>query len=66
MSFAAKAVTGGLMAILGLMFAKFLFGLFGAAFAFLMFFLVKVVPIILLGLVVAWLFRKLTRKESAA
>ena len=64
MSFAAKAVAGGLMAILGVMLIKFLLGLFGAALAFMMFFFVKVVPLILLGLVVVWLFRKFTRNNK--
>ena len=67
MSFAAKAVTGGVMAILSVMLLKFLFGMFGAALAFMMFFFVKVVPLILIGLFVVWVFRKLTRnKESTA
>ncbi len=67
MNLAAKAVTGGLMAVLSLIILKFVLGLFGAAVGFFMFFLVKVVPFILIGFVVIWLFRKLTRqKESTA
>jgi hypothetical protein len=66
MSFAVKAVGGGVLAILGLVLARFMLGLFGAGFAFLMFFLVKVVPLVLLGFFVVWLFRKLKREETTA
>ena len=65
MNFAAKAVAGGLMAILGVMLIKFLLGMFGAGLAFMMFFFVKVVPLILLGFFVVWAFRKLTRKKES-
>jgi hypothetical protein len=67
MSVAAKAVSGGILAILGLALIKFLLGTFGAVMAFVMFFLVKIVPLVLIGMVVVWLFRKFTRnKESTA
>jgi hypothetical protein len=42
-------------------------GLFGAAVTFFIFFMLKVVPFILIGLVVVWFWRKMTRnKESTA
>ena len=67
MNIAAKAVTGSLMAILGIIVLRFVLGLFGAAVAFFMLFLVKVVPLLLIGFFVVWLFRKMTRnKESTA
>jgi len=67
MNLAAKAVTGGLMAILSVIILRFVLGLFGAAVGFFMFFLVKVVPLLLIGFFVVWLWRKMTRnKESTA
>ncbi|MGH7469108.1 MAG: hypothetical protein ACRENP_14220 [Longimicrobiales bacterium] len=68
MSFAAKAVGGGILALLGLALVKFMLGMFGAVLGFMMFFLVKIVPLILIGMLVIWLFRKLSnnKKESTA
>ena len=65
MSIAAKAVTGGILAILGLALAKFMLGIFGAVMAFVMFFLVKIVPLVLIGMVVVWVFRKFTQKKES-
>jgi hypothetical protein len=68
MSFAAKAVGGGILALLGLALVRFMLGMFGAVLAFVMFFLVKIVPLILIGMIVVWLFRKLNhnKRESTA
>jgi hypothetical protein len=65
MSMAARVVTTGALAVLGLLALKFIIGLFGAIVAITMFVLLKVVPIVLIGLVVVWLFRKLTRDKNS-
>ena len=62
-SFGARVVAGGVLAVLGLVALKFIIGLVGAVLGIFMFVLTTVVPIVLIGLVVVWLFRKLTKKE---
>lgn len=64
-SFGTKLVAGGVLAVLGYMVLKFIIGLFGAIFGIFMFVLTTVVPIVLIGMVVVWLFRKLTKKEQS-
>jgi hypothetical protein len=59
----AKVVGGGILAVLGLVVLKFIIGVFVAVTGLFVFFLVKVVPILLIGMVVIWLFRKLFRKD---
>jgi hypothetical protein len=61
----AKVATGGLLAVLGLVVLKFIIGIFVGVTALFMIFITKVVPILLVGLVVVWLWKKLTRKEGA-
>jgi hypothetical protein len=63
MGMAAKIATGGILAVLGLVVLKFIIGVFVAVTGLFIFFLVKVVPIILIVLVAIWLFRKLFRKD---
>jgi len=63
MGMAAKVATGGILALLGLVVLKFIIGVFVAVTGLFIFFLVKVVPIILIVLVAIWLFRKLFRKD---
>ena len=61
----AKVATGGLLAVLGLVVLKFIIGIFVGVTALFMIFITKVVPILLVGLVVIWLWKKMTRKEGA-
>ena len=56
----AKLVTGGILAVLGLVLLKFILGIFGVA----LFVLVKVVPLVIIGMIVVWLFRRLTRSNG--
>jgi hypothetical protein len=63
MGMSAKVVSGGILAVLGLVVLKFIIGVTVAITGIFVFFLVKVVPILLIGMVVIWLFRKLFRKE---
>ena len=62
----SKVVGGGILAVLGLVVLKFIIGMFVAVTGIFMFFLVKVVPILLIGMVVVWLWKKMTRRDSAA
>jgi hypothetical protein len=62
----AKVATGGLLAVLGLVVLKFIIGIFVGVTALFMIFITKVVPILLVGLVVVWLWKKMTRKESTS
>ena len=62
-SMGAKVVGGGILAVLGLVVLKFIIGVFVAVTGLFVFFLVKVVPFLLIGMVVIWLFRKLFRKD---
>ena len=62
-SFGTRLVAGGVLAVLGLIVLKFIIGLVGAIFGIFMFVLTTVVPIVLIGMVVVWLFRKLTKKD---
>ena len=61
----AKVAAGGLLAVLGLVVLKFIIGIFVGVTALFMIFITKVVPILLVGLVVLWLWKKMTRKEGA-
>ena len=61
----AKVAAGGLLAVLGLVVLKFIIGIFVGVTALFMIFITKIVPILLVGLVVVWLWKKLTRKEGA-
>jgi len=54
------------LALLGLVVLKFIIGMFVAVTGIFMFFLVKVVPILLIGMIVMWLWKKFTRNESPA
>jgi hypothetical protein len=63
MGMSAKVVSGGILAVLGLVVLKFIIGVTVAITGLFIFFLVKVVPILLIGLAVIWLFRKFFRKE---
>ncbi len=63
MGMGAKVVSGGILALLGLVVLKFIIGVFVAVTGLFVFFLVKVVPILLIAMVVIWLFRKLFRKD---
>ena len=62
-SMGSRLVVGGALAVLGLIVLKFIIGLVGAVLGFFMFILTTVLPIVLIGMVVVWIFRKLTRKE---
>jgi hypothetical protein len=64
-SFGARLVVGGALAVLGLIVLKFIIGLLGAIMGLFMFVLTTVVPIVLVGLVVVWIFRKLSRKQQS-
>jgi hypothetical protein len=64
-SLGARFVVGGALAVLGLIVLKFIIGLLGAIMGLFMFVLTTVVPIVLIGLVVVWIFRKLTRKQPS-
>jgi archaellum biogenesis protein FlaJ (TadC family) len=63
MGMSAKVVSGGILAVLGLVVLKFIIGVTVAITGIFVFFLVRVVPILLIGMVVIWLFRKLFRKD---
>ena len=60
----AKVAAGGLLAVLGLVVLKFIIGIFVGVTALFMIFITKIVPILLVGLVVVWLWKKLTRRDS--
>lgn len=60
-SMGAKLVTGGIVAILGLALLKFVFGVLG----FVFFLTIKVIPFVLLGILVMWIFRRLTRSSTS-
>jgi hypothetical protein len=60
----AKVAAGGLLAVLGLVVLKFIIGIFVGVTALFMIFITKIVPILLVGLVVVWLWKKLTRTDS--
>jgi len=60
MNAVARVATGGVLVVLGFVFLKLILGVMAVA----AFILLKVVPIVLIGLVVVWLFRKLTRKDT--
>ena len=60
----AKVAAGGLLAVLGLVVLKFIIGIFVGVTALFMIFITKIVPILLVGLVVVWLWKKLTRTNS--
>ena len=60
MNAVAKVATGGVLVVLGFVFLKIILAIMGLA----AFVLLKIVPIILIGMVVVWLFRKLTRKNT--
>ena len=62
----AKFAAGGLLAVLGLVVLKFIIGIFVGVTALFMIFITKIVPILLVGLVVVWLWKKLTRRDSTA
>jgi hypothetical protein len=62
----AKVAAGGLLAVLGLVVLKFIIGIFVGVTALFMIFITKIVPILLVGLVVVWLWKKLTRRDSTA
>ena len=62
----AKVAAGGLLAVLGLVVLKFIIGIFVGVTALFMIFITKIVPILLVGLVVVWLWKKMTRKDSTA
>ena len=58
---AAKAVTGGALALIGLVVVKFVLALVVGAVGLTMFLLFKVLPIFLIAMLVIWLIRKATR-----
>ena len=60
----AKFAAGGMLALLGLVVLKFIIGIFVGVTALFMIFITKIVPILLVGLVVVWLWKKLTRRDS--
>jgi len=57
----AKLVTGGIIAILGLALLKFVFGVLG----FVFFLAFKVIPFVLIGMFVVWIFRRLSRTNGS-
>jgi hypothetical protein len=61
-SMGAKLVTGGIVTILGLVMLKFVFGVLG----FVFFLAIKVIPLVLIGMLVVWIFRRLTRQSSSS
>ena len=66
MPVAAKFLTTGALALIGLFAVKFVFGLLGLALGFTAFLLFKLLPIVLIVAAVVWLFRKATRAGSPA
>ena len=62
----ARVATGGVVAVLGLFMLKFILGLFAAVTGLFMFFLVKVVPVVLIILIMLWVVKRLTRHDSTA
>ena len=63
---AAKAVTGGALALIGLVVVKFVLALVVGAVGLTMFLLFKVLPIFLIALLVIWLIKKATRSGRTA
>jgi archaellum biogenesis protein FlaJ (TadC family) len=61
----SRVAAGGVLALLGLVVLKFIIGMFVAVTGIFMFFLVKVVPILLIGLIVMWLWKKFTRNNES-
>lgn len=59
---AAKLVAGSIAAILGLALLKFVFGIFG----FVFFLAIKIIPLVLIGMLVVWIFRRFAGSESTA
>lgn len=59
-SIGTKLVAGSIIAILGLALLKFVFGVLG----FVFFLAIKIIPFVLIGMVVVWIFRRLTRSEE--
>jgi hypothetical protein len=63
---AAKAVTGGALALIGLVVVKFVLALVVGAVGLTMFLLFKVFPIFLIAMLVIWLIKKATRSGRTA
>jgi hypothetical protein len=61
----AKVAAGGVLALLGLVVLKFIIGIFVGVTALFMIFITKIVPILLVGMIVIWLWKKFTRRDSA-
>ena len=61
----SRVAAGGVLALLGLVVLKFIIGMFVAVTGIFMFFLVKVVPILLIGMIVMWLWKKFTRNNES-
>ena len=61
---AAKAVTGGALALIGLVVVKFVLALVVGAVGLTLFLLFKVLPIFLIAMLVIWLIRKATRPRG--
>jgi len=61
----AKVAAGGVLALLGLVVLKFIIGIFVGVTALFMIFITKIVPILLVGMIVIWVWKKFTRRDSA-
>jgi uncharacterized membrane protein len=62
--FGSRMLTGGILAIIGLITVKVLTALFGAIWAFLAFFLFTVIPIALVCWLVYKLLKSLTKEKT--
>jgi uncharacterized membrane protein YuzA (DUF378 family) len=62
--FGSRMLTGGILAIIGLITVRVLTALFGAAWAFLSFVLFTVIPIALIGYLLYKVIKALTREKK--
>lgn len=65
MSFGGKVLTGGVLAAIGLVTVKLVVALVTGAIAFMSFLLFTVLPIAVIGWVVLWIIRSLTKEKPA-
>ena len=66
MNAVAKVATTGVLALIGLVVVKFVFGLLGIALGLTFFLLFKVLPIVAIVALVVWLVKKASRSSSTA
>ncbi len=66
MNAVGKVATTGVLAVIGLVVVKFVFGLIGIALGLTFFLLFKVLPIVAIVAFVVWLVKKASRSSSTA